>query len=49
MKTAIDSVDAVLLPALPYAENALEPIISAQTVHVHYAKHHQGYVITSID
>jgi superoxide dismutase, Fe-Mn family len=30
-------------PALPYAENALAPIISAQTVNVHYNKHHKGY------
>ena len=29
---------------LPYAENALEPVISAATVKVHYGKHHQGYV-----
>jgi superoxide dismutase, Fe-Mn family len=29
--------------ALPYAENALAPIISAQTVNIHYNKHHKGY------
>ena len=29
---------------LPYAENALEPAISAETIQVHYGKHHQGYV-----
>lgn len=32
------------LPALPYAENALEPVISAQTLGFHYGKHHQSYV-----
>ena len=29
---------------LPYAENALEPVISARTIGFHYGKHHQGYV-----
>jgi Fe-Mn family superoxide dismutase len=28
---------------LPYAENALEPSISAKTVNYHYHKHHQSY------
>jgi Fe-Mn family superoxide dismutase len=32
------------LPKLPYAENALEPVISARTISFHYAKHHAGYV-----
>jgi len=32
------------LPALPYAENALEPHISANTLGFHYGKHHKGYV-----
>ena len=32
------------LPALPYAENALAPVISAQTVALHYGKHHKAYV-----
>lgn len=30
-------------PPLPYAENALAPIISSQTVNIHYNKHHKGY------
>ncbi len=30
-------------PALPYAENALEPVISSKTVNIHYNKHHKGY------
>lgn len=32
------------LPPLPYAENALEPYISAQTISYHYGKHHKTYV-----
>jgi Fe-Mn family superoxide dismutase len=32
------------LPPLPYAENALEPVISARTVSFHYGKHHKGYL-----
>lgn len=31
------------LPDLPYAYDALEPHIDAQTMHVHHEKHHQGY------
>ncbi|AAS62380.2 superoxide dismutase [Fe] [Yersinia pestis] len=33
------------LPALPYAQNALEPHISAETLEYHYGKHHNTYVI----
>jgi len=32
------------LPALPYDKNALEPVISAETLDFHYGKHHQTYV-----
>lgn len=32
------------LPALGYAYNALEPYIDAQTMEIHYTKHHQAYV-----
>ncbi len=32
------------LPALPYAKNALEPHISAETLEFHHGKHHQTYV-----
>jgi superoxide dismutase, Fe-Mn family len=32
------------LPALPYANNALEPHMSAETFSFHYAKHHKAYV-----
>ena len=29
---------------LPYAYDALEPVISAQTMKLHHDKHHAGYV-----
>ena len=32
------------LPPLPWAENALEPVISAKTISFHYGKHHAAYV-----
>ena len=32
------------LPPLPYAEDALDPYISAKTMGFHYGKHHKGYV-----
>ena len=32
------------LPPLPYATNALEPHIDAQTMEIHHGKHHQAYV-----
>lgn len=32
------------LPPLPYAEDALAPVISARTLQFHHGKHHQGYV-----
>ncbi|GAB7081994.1 superoxide dismutase [Megalodesulfovibrio paquesii] len=34
----------VTLPALPYAFDALAPVISANTISFHYGKHHAGYV-----
>lgn len=33
-----------VLPPLPYAENALEPVISATTISFHYGKHHRAYL-----
>jgi Fe-Mn family superoxide dismutase len=30
-------------PELPYAYNALEPYIDAQTMEIHYTKHHRAY------
>lgn len=32
------------LPELPYDFNALEPVIAAEIMELHYTKHHQGYV-----
>ncbi len=32
------------LPALPYAQNALEPHLSANTLGFHHGKHHQAYI-----
>lgn len=32
------------LPALPYAPDALEPHIDAQTMEIHHGKHHKAYV-----
>lgn len=32
------------LPPLPYPDNALAPVISANTLGFHYGKHHRGYV-----
>jgi Fe-Mn family superoxide dismutase len=39
-----DAKNAFSLPKLPYAENALEPVVSAKTISFHYGKHHQAYV-----
>ncbi len=32
------------LPPLPYAEDALEPVISGRTLSFHHGKHHKAYV-----
>lgn len=42
--SASGAVSLHVLPPLPYAENALEPVISAKTLSFHYGKHHKGYV-----
>ena len=42
----IDSASPQVLPSLPYANNALTPVISANTIGFHYGKHHKGYVDT---
>ncbi len=34
----------LVLAPLPYAENALDPVITANTISFHYGKHHKGYV-----
>ena len=35
----------LVLPALPYASDALEPHMSAQTFSFHHGKHHNAYVV----
>jgi Fe-Mn family superoxide dismutase len=34
----------ITLPPLPYAHDALEPVMSADTLHYHHDKHHAAYV-----
>ena len=36
----------IIQEPLPYADSALEPVISAKTISFHYGKHHAGYVAT---
>ena len=40
----VEEIELHVLPPLPYAENALDPVISAATLGFHYGKHHKGYV-----
>jgi Fe-Mn family superoxide dismutase len=45
MGLAVDArATNVILPRLPWAEDALEPYISARTINYHFGKHHAGYV-----
>ncbi len=37
-------MDPYTLPALPYAYDALEPYIDAQTMTIHHDKHHKAYL-----
>src|SRR4030095_3903285 len=32
------------IPPLPYPKNALAPFLGAETVELHYEKHHKGYL-----
>ncbi|MDM7957105.1 superoxide dismutase [Blastomonas sp.] len=41
---AAPTAAAFTLPALPYAPDALDPAIDAQTMTIHHGKHHQAYV-----
>ena len=42
--STVGGVAAYKLPDLPYAYSALEPILSAQIMELHHAKHHAAYV-----
>jgi Fe-Mn family superoxide dismutase len=42
--TALTASAQYTLPALPYANNALEPHIDAQTMEIHHDRHHKAYV-----
>ena len=44
MNTAVSQ--SIVLPPLPYEQNALEPVISGNTLSFHYGKHHKTYVDT---
>ncbi len=44
MATAPATPAQFTLPPLPWAENALDPVISAKTISFHYGKHHKTYV-----
>jgi Fe-Mn family superoxide dismutase len=37
-------MSSLVLPALPYADTALAPVISANTISFHHGKHHKAYV-----
>ncbi len=39
----------IALPPLPYALDALEPVIGARTLEFHHGKHHAGYVNKVLD
>ena len=43
-KDKIESAFPHVLPPLPYADNALSPVISGHTIGFHYGRHHKGYV-----
>jgi len=44
LESAIVPIGRHRLPPLPYEYNALEPIISAEALRIHYEKHHKAYV-----
>lgn len=46
MKIDIENrnISGFILPALPYADNELEHVISAKTIGLHHGKHHKGYI-----
>ena len=42
-KTLSTKAIDLVFPELPYAYNALEPVIDAKTMEIHYSKHHKAY------
>ena len=44
LSNMLQAASPIVLSPLPYAENALEPVITANTLGFHYGKHHKGYV-----
>ena len=44
--TTAEKSQQFTLPPLPYAEDALAPVISAETLRFHHGKHHKKYVDT---
>jgi superoxide dismutase, Fe-Mn family len=42
------TASAISLPVLPYAQNALAPAISENTLSFHYGRHHQAYVANTL-
>ncbi len=43
-QSAVETHSVKTLPPLPYAPDALEPFIDAQTMSLHHDKHHKAYV-----
>lgn len=43
---AQDNSEPFSLPELPYAYDALEPAIDAETMELHHSRHHQSFVTT---
>jgi Fe-Mn family superoxide dismutase len=43
-KATLTKTNPIALPPLPWADNALEPFISKNTIGFHYGKHHKTYV-----
>src|SRR5882724_12462812 len=46
MNTAAVLSHPIVQQPLPYLQNALDPVISANTLSFHYGKHHKTYVET---
>lgn len=44
IKLTIDKSMKYLLPTLQYDDAALEPVLSRETIQVHYGKHEQAYI-----